>query len=200
MIFELTNQNKLEEIKTLFTDIRFYMGNSVLDGVMGKAFVDNVESPNIAFLTVRKYCFVSGNIDDKTLKNIIDENFLAYTIIPNDAIALKIERLYSHNIQKSQRYSIKKGYSNFTVGYFKISHFVKSLVIVGLKLRNLFQEICCKAIFVLKHNQSLHSLSLHTKNHIVVKYIEVSLLQMFHTKPLLVEPQKNILCLLSRYT
>lgn len=108
MIFELTTQNKLEEIKTLFTDIRFYMGNSVLDGVMGKAFVDNVESPNIAFLTVRKYCFVSGNIDDKTLKNIIDENFLACTIIPNDAIALKIERLYSHNIQKSQRYSIKK--------------------------------------------------------------------------------------------
>ena len=48
------------------------MGNSVLDGVMGKAFVDNVKNPNIAFFVVRNYCFISGNIDDKDLKDIID--------------------------------------------------------------------------------------------------------------------------------
>ncbi len=108
MIFEINNLNKLQEIKTLFTDIRFYMGNSVLDGVMGKAFVDNIENPNIAFLVVRKYCFISGNINDKKLKDIIDENFKNYTLIPSDIIANKIENIYSNNVQKSQRYSIKK--------------------------------------------------------------------------------------------
>ena len=68
MIFEVTDQKNLKEIKILFNDIRFYMGNSVLDGVMGKVFVDNVRNPNIAFLVVRNYCFISGNIDDKDLK------------------------------------------------------------------------------------------------------------------------------------
>lgn len=109
MIFEVTEQKKLKEIKMmLFNDIRFYMGNSVLDGVMGKAFVDSVQSPNIAFLAVRNYCFISGNMDDKDLKDIIDKKFKEYTLIPSDDIANKIEKIYSHNIQKSQRYSIKK--------------------------------------------------------------------------------------------
>ena len=84
------------------------MGNSVLDGVMGKAFVDNVRNPNIAFLVVRNYCFISGNIDDKDLKDIIDKNFKEYILIPSDDIASKIEKIYSRNIRKSQRYSIKK--------------------------------------------------------------------------------------------
>lgn len=108
MIFEINNFKKLQEIKPFFTDIRFYMGNSVLDGVMGKAFVDNIENPNIAFLVVRKYCFISGNINDKKLKDIIDKNFKNYTLIPSDIIANKIEKIYSNNVQKSQRYSIKK--------------------------------------------------------------------------------------------
>ncbi len=84
------------------------MGNSVLDGVMGKAFVDNVKNPNIAFLVVRNYCFISGNIADKDLKNIIDKNFKEYILILSDDIASKIEKIYSRNIRKLQRYSIKK--------------------------------------------------------------------------------------------
>ncbi len=108
MIFEVTEQKNLEKIKILFDDIRFYMGNSVLDGVMGKAFVDDVDNPNTAFLIVRNYCFISGNIEDKDLKEIIDKNFKNYTLIPSDNIACKIEKIYANNIQKSQRYSIKK--------------------------------------------------------------------------------------------
>lgn len=108
MIFEINNLQNLKKIKPFFSDIRFYMGNSVLDGVMGKAFVDNIENPNIAFLIVRKYCFISGNINDKKLKNIIDKNFKNYTLIPSDIIANKIENIYYNNVQKSQRYSIKK--------------------------------------------------------------------------------------------
>ena len=108
MIFEIKNPQELEKIKPFFSDIRFYMGNSVLDGVMGKAFVDDIENPNIAFLVVRKYCFISGNIDNTKLKNIIDKNFKNYILIPSDIIASQIEDIYSNGIQKSQRYSIKK--------------------------------------------------------------------------------------------
>ena len=124
MIFEINNLEKLKEIKPLFTDIRFYMGNSVLDGVMGKAFVDNIENPNIAFLVVRKYCFISGNINDRKLKDIIDKNFKNYTLIPSDIITNKIENIYSSNVQKSQRYSIKKDVS-FDVD--KLYHMSNSL-------------------------------------------------------------------------
>jgi len=108
MIFEIDNLQKLEKIKPFFNDIRFYMGNSVLDGVMGKAFVDNVENTNIAFLIVRKYCFISGNISDNKLKDIIDKNFKDYILVPSDNIADKLENIYFDNIQKSQRYSMKK--------------------------------------------------------------------------------------------
>lgn len=84
------------------------MGNSVLDGTMGEAYVDNIKSPRIAFLVVRKYCFISGNADEKYLEKIVNQNFKHYTLIPSDNIANQIEKIYSNNIQKSHRYSIKK--------------------------------------------------------------------------------------------
>lgn len=108
MIIEIKDIKELEKIKAFFSDIRFYMGKSVLDGVMGKAFTDNINNPNIAFLIVRNYCFISGNIQDIDLKEVIYKNFKDYTLIPSDNIANKLERMYSNNIQKSQRYSIKK--------------------------------------------------------------------------------------------
>ena len=104
-IFKYTD---LDKIKPLFNDIRFYMGKSVLDGVMGEAYVDNILSPNIAFLVVRSYCFISGKLNKEKLKCIIDENFNNYTLIPSDNLKKEIENIYQNNIIKSQRYSIKK--------------------------------------------------------------------------------------------
>ena len=104
-IFKYTD---LDKIKPLFNDIRFYMGKSVLDGVMGEAYVDNILSPNIAFLVVRSYCFISGNLNKEKLKYIIDENFKNHTLIPSDNLKKEIENIYQSNIIKSQRYSIKK--------------------------------------------------------------------------------------------
>src|SRR5699024_7877095 len=71
-------------------------------------YVDNIKKPKIAFLVVRRYCFISGNVDEKDLKEIIDKKFRCYKLIPSDNIANQIEKIYSNNIQKSQRYSIKK--------------------------------------------------------------------------------------------
>ena len=72
---EIYNYTNFDKIKPLFKDIRFFMGNSVLDGVMGKAYVDNTLNPQIAFLVVRSYCFMSGNLSKEKLKDIINDNF-----------------------------------------------------------------------------------------------------------------------------
>lgn len=53
--------DQMDKIEYLFNDIRFYMGKSVLDGLMGEAYTDNLEKTTVAYLLVRKYCFINGN-------------------------------------------------------------------------------------------------------------------------------------------
>lgn len=108
MLYKITGSKDLSKINPLFEDIRFYMGHSVLEGTMGEAYVDEILNPKIAFLIVRSYCFISGNIEKRILKEIIDENLKKYKLIPSDEIAKKIEEIYSNNVIKSQRYSMKK--------------------------------------------------------------------------------------------
>ena len=106
---EQLNLNEINDIKKFFKDIRFYMGNSVLEGMLGKAYVDSRKETNIAILSlINKYCFISGDINEDKLKEIIDENFINYTLIPSDNISEKIEKIYKGKLIKSQRYSIKK--------------------------------------------------------------------------------------------
>ena len=105
---EIYNYTNFDKIKPLFKDIRFFMGNSVLDGVMGKAYVDNTLNPRIAFLVVRRYCFMSGNFSKEKLKDIINDNFKNFILIPSDSLKSKIESIYKDSIIKRQRFSIKK--------------------------------------------------------------------------------------------
>lgn len=108
MLKEITNNNDMKKIIPFFYDIRFFMGKSVLDGTMGTAYVDNITNPNIAFLVVRSYCFFNGKIEKESLKEIIDEKFKEYNLIPSDNLSKLIEEIYKSNIIKSQRHSIKK--------------------------------------------------------------------------------------------
>lgn len=105
---EKVQETDLYKLKKFFTDIRFYMGKSVLDGVMGEAYADNINNPNFAILIARQYCFMSGKIDECNLKKIIDENLKTYKLIPADNLKTLIEDIYGNNINKSERYSIKK--------------------------------------------------------------------------------------------
>lgn len=107
-MIRVENKN-LEKIRYLFTDIRFYIGKSVLDGEMGQAFVDNIEKPTYAVLLVSKYCFISGIINSEILKDIFNEFSLKnYTIIPSDEVKKVLENTYMENLNKFQRYSLKK--------------------------------------------------------------------------------------------
>lgn len=107
MLKKVENKD-LEKLRNLFKNIRFYMGNSVLDGVMGEAYTDNITNPNFAILIVRKYCFMSGNIEKEDLCKLIDSKLKQYIIIPSDGFKKVIEENFKDNINKLERYSIKK--------------------------------------------------------------------------------------------
>lgn len=107
MIYKIESEKDIMRIKPLFKDIRFFMGKSVLDGCMGEAYVDDISNPQIAFLAVRSYCFISGDIQDDKLEKIINKYFRKYKLIPSDYLGKKIERIYHDRIIKAQRYSMK---------------------------------------------------------------------------------------------
>lgn len=100
--------NQMCKIEHFFKEIKFYMGKSVLDGLMGEAWVDNLENPTIAYLLVRQYCFISGDSKSNIAKDIIGN--LPKTckrIIANSDWYKVIESTYSE-FEKSKRYSLKK--------------------------------------------------------------------------------------------
>ncbi len=68
-MIKLSN-NQMNKIKYLFNDIKFYMGKSVLDGLMGEAYTDNLENPTIAYLLVRQYCFINGDSKSGLAKQV----------------------------------------------------------------------------------------------------------------------------------
>lgn len=102
------NNNQMNKIEHLFNDIKFYMGKSVLDGLMGEAWADKLENPTIAYLLVRQYCFINGDSNSKLAKKVL--NTLPKTckrIIANDDWSNVIESTYN-DFEKSKRYSLKK--------------------------------------------------------------------------------------------
>lgn len=109
MLQKLIHNNDLKKIEYLFNDIRFFMGRSVLQGLIGEAYVDDLSNPKVAFLLAKdKYCFISGTLGKEMLKETIDNNFSKYILIPSDNLCKNIEEIYQNTIIKSERYSMKK--------------------------------------------------------------------------------------------
>ena len=91
-MLEKVENRDLEKLRNLFKDIRFYMGNSVLDGMMGEAYTDNISNPKFAILIVSKYCFMSGNIKKENLYKLINNKLKQYILIPSDNLKNIIEK------------------------------------------------------------------------------------------------------------
>ncbi len=90
------NNNQMSKIEHLFSDIKFYMGKSVLDGLMGEAYVDNLDNPTIAYLLVRQYCFINGNSNLELAKHVLKTlPKTCKTIIANDDWSDIIESTYN---------------------------------------------------------------------------------------------------------
>lgn len=107
-MLEKVENRDLEKLRNLFKDIRFHMGNSVLDGMMGEAYTDNISNPKFAILIVRKYCFMSGTIEREDLHKLVNSKLKQYIIIPSDSLKSVIEEIFKDDIKKLERYSIKK--------------------------------------------------------------------------------------------
>lgn len=107
-MLEKVENRDLEKLKSLFKEIRFYMGHSVLDGMMGEAYTDNISNPKFAILIVRKYCFMSGNIERENLYKLVNSKLKQYIIIPSDSLKSVMEEIFKDDIKKLERYSIKK--------------------------------------------------------------------------------------------
>ncbi len=96
------------KIEHLFNDIKFYMGKSVLDGLMGEAYTDNLENPTIAYLLVRQYCFINGDSKSELAKQVLKTiPKTCKRIIANSSWNDIIESTYN-DFEKSKRYSLKK--------------------------------------------------------------------------------------------
>lgn len=108
MLQKIIHNGDLNKIEYLFNDIRFFMGRSVLQGLIGEAYVDDLSDSKAAFLTVGKYCFISGTIEKEEVKKAINNNFSKYILIPSDNLCKSIEEIYQNKIIKSERYSMKK--------------------------------------------------------------------------------------------
>lgn len=107
-MLEKVENRDLGKLKSLFKEIRFYMGHSVLDGVMGEAYTDNISNPKFAILIVRKYCFMSGNIERENLYKLVNSKLKQYILIPSDSLKSVMEGIFKDDIKKLERYSIKK--------------------------------------------------------------------------------------------
>ena len=106
-MIKLSN-NQMNKIKYLFNDIKFYMGKSVLDGLMGEAYTDNLENPTIAYLLVRQYCFINGDSNSELAKQVLKTiPKTCKRIIANNSWNDIIESTYN-DFEKSKRYSLKK--------------------------------------------------------------------------------------------
>jgi len=106
-MIKLSN-NQMNKIKYLFNDIKFYMGKSVLDGLMGEAYTDNLENPTIAYLLVRQYCFINGDSKSELAQQVLKTiPKTCKRIIANSSWNDIIESTYN-GFEKSKRYSLKK--------------------------------------------------------------------------------------------
>lgn len=106
-MIKLSN-NQMNKIKYMFNDIKFYMGKSVLDGLMGEAYTDNLETPTIAYLLVRQYCFINGDSKSELAKQVLKTiPNTCKRIIANSDWNDIIESTYN-NFEKNKRYSLKK--------------------------------------------------------------------------------------------
>jgi len=120
------NCETLEKVRPLFKDIRFYMGKSVLDGKLGKAYVDNLDSPKYACLKCKVFYFINGDINAEELESIINEITKGghCLIVTSDSIGNMIEEKFIGQFTKKQRYSIKK---NPSFDEEKLNYFIQKL-------------------------------------------------------------------------
>jgi hypothetical protein len=83
---------------------------SCLQGHMGNAWADTLQSPKSAQIITADFCFFAGIPDKELVKNIPESFPSAFLLMvpQNDAWASIIEQEYKNHFDKIMRYAIKK--------------------------------------------------------------------------------------------
>lgn len=108
MIYE-ADFNVRQKLVPMFEKIDSSIVLSYLQGHMGTAWVDDLENPTVAQITVGIFVFYAGNPNAKEAEELLF-NLPEFTlaIVDSDVWKKRIETVHSDNIEKFQRYRFKK--------------------------------------------------------------------------------------------
>ncbi|MED0960976.1 GNAT family N-acetyltransferase [Bacillus paramycoides] len=112
MIYEADN-NVREKLVSMFENIDSTIVLSYLQGHMGNAWVDNLENPTVAQITVGIFVFYAGDPNaeeaEELLYNLPD---FTLAIVDSDEWKHRIETVHKGSIEKIQRFRFSKNPEN----------------------------------------------------------------------------------------
>ncbi|MFJ8526900.1 GNAT family N-acetyltransferase [Bacillus sp. NPDC094106] len=108
MIYEADN-NVRKKLVPMFENIDSTIVLSYLQGHMGNAWVDNLENPTVAQITVGIFVFYAGNPNTEEAEELL-HNLPDFTlaIVDSDEWKNRIETVHKGSIEKFQRFRFKK--------------------------------------------------------------------------------------------
>ena len=122
MIFEV-DANVREKLIPMFKNMDSTIILSFLQGHMGTAWVDNLEDPKVAQITVGIFVFYAGNPNIKEAEELLNNlPEFALVIVDSDEWKSRIETVHEGGIEKFQRYRFEKN-----LGHIDRTHLLKLL-------------------------------------------------------------------------
>ncbi|KLA31455.1 GNAT family N-acetyltransferase [Bacillus cereus] len=148
MIYE-ANIHTREKLVTMFEDFNNVVLLSYLQGHMGTAWVNNLENPTVAQVTVGIFTFFTGDPHAKEteelVRNIPDRMLV---IVNSEEWKKRLETFYGRKIDKFLRYKFKRNAEVFNRS--KLQSFISALP-KGYELRRIDEDIV--------NNPTLHRVS-----------------------------------------
>ncbi|TQR28859.1 GNAT family N-acetyltransferase [Lysinibacillus sphaericus] len=113
MIYEANNEVR-KKLVPMFENIDSTIVLSYLQGHMGTAWVDNLENPTVAQITVGIFVFYAGDPNTKEAEELL-YNLPEFTlaIVDSDEWKNRIETVHNGAIEKFERYRFKKDPEHF---------------------------------------------------------------------------------------
>ncbi|MDF9450742.1 GNAT family N-acetyltransferase [Bacillus toyonensis] len=148
MIYE-ANIHTRRKLVSMFEDFNNVILLSYLQGHMGRAWVNDLENPTVAQVTVGIFTFYTGDPNvketEELLRNIAEKMLV---IVNSEEWKKRLETFYERKIDKFLRYKFKRNSEFFNRS--KLQSFISTLP-KGYELRRIDEHIA--------NNSTLHKLS-----------------------------------------
>lgn len=106
MVYKIHTTEQIQKAAPLFDGWQESLIWSCLEGVMGRLYVDSVEDPASAMITLGDFCYLAGKPDPAFFPHLPCRDVI---IVPQDSCwADLIERHFGQKARKVTRYAIKK--------------------------------------------------------------------------------------------